>query len=218
MRWLNKQSYALRLLIDKIPLRQRHLALVTLFSLTMALSQLSLVLMGLDKHNEVLARIENLKQNNSRITETLTAHQQAANNPVLLALSNSNIEIEKRIDQFRQNIRDINSKLMSPESMIQLLRGLLEKQNLLSIVHFEVLPVKTVESTADNSILFYRHSIHLQLEGRFEALADYLQAIETTTDNQLFWDNIQIETENFPTLQIKINVHTLSQDEEWLNV
>ena len=106
---------------------------------------------------------------------------------------------------------------MSPDRMISLLKELLDKQSKLTLINFNVLPVVTIESNIDGGNLFYQHGLTMELEGEFEALSDYLSQIESLP-LQLFWDDLVIETQNFPTLTIKLRVHTLSQDEDWLNV
>ncbi len=218
MRWFYQQGYALRLMLEKFSLRERYLLLITVFALILMSFQGGLMLLGLDNNEEVLNRIETQMKKSEEVQQELVDYQKASQNPQILALRNSNDDLADRLVRLKSNISDINERLMSPERMLELLRGLLENQSNLTIIEFEVLPVVDIESKVDDSSLFFQHGIRMSLEGNFEALTTYLEAIESSSDYNLFWDGLTIETEDFPRLQIEINVHTLSQNEEWLNV
>lgn len=214
---LTRQSYQLRLLIERLSLRERYLILGTLVAVILIASQLLLMTSGLDSHEAVNARITEARQQTQTVRQALIDYQAAINNPRISSLQDSNETLQNRIDQLESRIADINSQLMSPERMISLLKNLLNNYSNLTLLTFEVLPVQTIESNIAGDSLFYQHGLAIEMEGRFEALTGYLEAIESM-NGQLFWDDLIVETENFPTLKIRLNVHTLSQDEEWLNV
>lgn len=214
---LNRQTYQARLLIEHLSTRERYLLLTVLFALVLLISQLILMLTGLDNHEAVQERLTQTRTQTQTVQQALIDYQAAINNPRIRALQDSNEDLRTRIEDLEGRIEDINSQLMSPERMISLLKELLNDYDNLTVTRFEVLPVNIIESNIDGGNLFYRHGLQIEMEGRFEALDDYLAAIEAL-EGQLFWDNLVIETDRFPTLNIRLEVHTLSQDEEWLNV
>ena len=212
-----KQSYALRLLIEKISQRERYLLLATLGALCFLIAEGLLMFTGLNNHELVLDRIAQKKSETERVKQVLVDYQAALNNPKIIALQSANRNLQENLDSLTQRIADINSRLMSPDRMTSLLKELLDKQSQLTIINFSVLPVTTIESNIDGGNLFYQHGLRMELEGEFESLTEYLSQIESLP-LQLFWDYLVIETKKFPILTIKLNVHTLSQDEDWLNV
>jgi len=212
-----KQSYALRLLIEKISQRERYLLLATLVALCFLIAEGLLMFTGLNNHELVLDRIAQKKSETERVKQVLVDYQAALNNPKIIALQSANRNLQENLDSLTQRIADINSRLMSPDRMTSLLKELLDKQSQLTIINFSVLPVTTIESNIDGGNLFYQHGLRMELEGEFESLTEYLSQIESLP-LQLFWDYLVIETKKFPILTIKLNVHTLSQDEDWLNV
>jgi MSHA biogenesis protein MshJ len=212
-----KQTYAVRLTIEKINKRERYLLVVTLAAIILLVTHLVLMVTGLDSHELVLERIEQKKADSARLEQVLVEYKAAINNPRLVALNNSNEDLQSKIDLLEQRIGDINEKLMSPDQMIALLKELMDKQSNLTVIRFDVQPVQVIESNLDGGNLFYQHSLTMKLEGEFEALTNYLSEIESLS-SQLFWDDLIIETGRFPVLEIQLKVHTLSQDEEWLNV
>ena len=217
-KWLCQHSYVLRLQIAKISLRERYLLLLTMFAAVMLIVHGILVATGMQSNTDVLNRIDNAKAQSQQLQQTLSDYQKAINNPSLLALQRDNAQLASSIDRLKLSINQVSERLMAPERMNALLRDLLERQTQLTLQSFQVLPVEKIQSSAENQSLFYRHGIELKLKGRFEALTAYLAAIETTAEGDLFWDDLIINTDNFPILDIDIKVHTLSQNEEWINV
>lgn len=214
---LSKQSYALRLLIHRVSMRERILILITMVFLVLVVAQGILWLTDLNNHDGVEQRIAQKQQEAAQYETALESLRAALNNPRIQSLTNSNNELRTQISNLQENIGDISGKLMSPNRMITLLKELLEDQQNLSLSRFNVNPVVSIESNFDGGTLFYRHGLSIELEGEFESLVSYLDKIEALP-TQLFWDALVIDTENFPILNIQIEVHTLSQDEEWLNV
>jgi len=214
---LSKQTYALRLLIDKRSVRERVLILL-LISAGLLLTTLGgLVLTGLDKHSAVVERIARVKTNVELYQSTLGGLEAARNNPKIIALKNNNTDLQAQLDKLQEGIAQIDQSLMSPDRMIGLLKELLDKDSRLALVSFEVQEVTVIESELDGSSLFYQHGLNIRLEGDFEALTAYLAKIEALP-SQLFWDELTIQTESFPLMRIELTVHTLSQNKDWLNV
>lgn len=212
-----KQRYALRLMIDRISIRERVLLLATMTVLILAIAEGALWLTNRQSNDEVEQRIAQKQQETAHYETALASLKAAVNNPRIQTLTNSNNDLNIQINNLEQNISDISSKLVPPDRMITLLKELLDDQQNLSLRRFDVNPVVAINSNIDSGTLFYRHGLALELEGEFESLTDYLAKIEALP-TQLFWDKLMIDTKNFPLLNIQIEVHTLSQEEEWLNV
>jgi len=213
----NQQAYALRLLIDRLSLRERVLVLILLCTGLLLLTQGGLILTGLDKHSAVLERITQVKTNVDLYQNTLSGLEAARNNPKIVALKNGNINLQAQLDKLQERITKIDESLMSPDRMVSLLKQLLDKDSRLALISFQVQPVTVVESDLDGSSLFYQHGLNIALEGDFDALTAYLAKIEALPA-QMFWDELTIQTELFPLMRIELTVHTLSQNKDWLNV
>ncbi|TCS43181.1 hypothetical protein [Reinekea marinisedimentorum] len=212
-----KHSYALRQQIEKLSIRERVMLIVTFFTVMVLAAQGVAMLFGYDKLDQVEARIELKKTEDQRYRETLAGLESSIDNPNILALQRSNDELAERIATIEKRIALIDETLMSPDRMSGLLRELLQDQSGLTLISFNVLPIKTIDSETTGERLFYQHGLAIELEGSFEALTDYLLAIESL-DSSLFWDSLLIETESFPALKIQLQVHALSSDEDWMHV
>jgi len=213
----SQQAYALRLLIDGRNVRERVLILILICTGLLLLTLGGLMLTGLDKHTAVLERIAQVKTNVDLYQNTLSGLETARNNPKIVALKNSNTNLQAQLDKLQERITQIDQSLMSPDRMVALLKELLDKDSQLELVSFQVQPVKVIESDLDGSSLFYQHGLNIELEGDFDALTAYLAKIEALPA-QMFWDELTIQTESFPLMRIELTVHTLSQNKDWLNV
>jgi MSHA biogenesis protein MshJ len=214
---LSRQSYALRLLIDRRSMRERLMILLLIGAVVLLLTWAGLRLTGFDKHTVMLNHIALIQADVERYQATLSGLKTARNNPKIIALKNSNVDLQAQLDTLQDRIARIDESLMSPDRMVALLKELLDKQGQLALVSFQVQPVTVIESEIDGTQLFYQHALKLELEGDFDALTAYLAKIEALP-TQLFWDAITIQTESFPLMRIELIVHTLSQDKDWLNV
>jgi MSHA biogenesis protein MshJ len=214
---LSRQSYALRLLIDRRSMRERLMIVLLIGAAVLLLTWAGLRLTGFDKHTVMLDHIALIQADVERYQATLSGLETARNNPKIIALKNSNVDLQAQLDTLQDRIARIDESLMSPDRMVALLKELLDKQGQLALVSFQVQPVTVIESEIDGAQLFYQHALKLELEGDFDALTAYLAKIEALP-TQLFWDAITIQTESFPLMRIELIVHTLSQDKDWLNV
>lgn len=212
-----KKIYSLRLTIERLNIRERILIMLVSFILIAALGHATVVLFKLNQTSQLKANLTQKQQASVSYNSALESLKASSNNPNVLALRRSNERLAERIEAIEKKFKSIETSLITPDQMYRLLRQLLEKENQLALKSFEVLPVLPIEAESTGVRLFYQHSISIELQGTFEALNQYLDAIEQL-EAGLFWDHLSVETESFPTLHIKLQVHTLSRSERWLRV
>jgi MSHA biogenesis protein MshJ len=208
--------FRLRLLIDRLSIRERVLALLSLVTVSILLSYSVLWYFGWDDQSQTQNRIEQLQTQTTDNRNALLAIEQARNSPQLQALSNQNERLRRDIQELNDQISGITDILIPPDTMATLLRELLGNSDL-TLVRFAALPSQPVAENDSADASLYRHRLDIELTGSFEALTRYLETIETLPW-RLFWDELSVETTQYPTLRIRLKVHTLSDQEDWLNV
>ncbi len=75
---------------------------------------------------------------------------------------------------------------------------------------------KTVGSSKNNNTIF-EHGLLLEMSGGYFETLDFLNALEKRHLN-VVWDEITYTVTKYPNATIKIIVHTLSLDEDWIGV
>jgi MSHA biogenesis protein MshJ len=208
--------FRLRLLIDRLSMRERVLALLSLVVVLSMFSYAFLWQIGWDDQSQTQAQIEQLQTQTMDNREALLAIEQTRNSPQLQALGKQNDRLRQDIEALDDRISAITDDLIPPETMATLLRELLGNSDL-TLVRFTALPALPATENDEAAATLYQHRLDIELTGNFDALARYLETIETLPW-QLFWDELSVETTEYPTLRIQLKVHTLSDQEEWLNV
>lgn len=206
----------LRLQLDRLQLRERILLLI-LIVLLLATSIYGIgYLSGLSQHQTQQQRVNELRQQYSANTTALNTLISARDNPVVLQLSARKAALESELAELDARLANITEVLIPPQQMVAVLRELLDNSDL-TLTRLELQPVTEVRSADVGQSALYQHKLELTLSGTFDDLSAYLNALETLPWH-LFWDRLSIETLNYPQLRIRLDVHTLSDQEVWMNV
>jgi MSHA biogenesis protein MshJ len=134
--------------------------------------------------------------------------------------------------RLQASLADINAKLAStsaglipPERMVQVIHDVLAGQHGITLISLHNEPVTTlVEATQSEagaspseSAGPYMHPVELVLEGRYLDVLTYLHALEALPWH-FYWKVLELETTEYPTNRVRIELSTLSMDKEWLGV
>ena len=124
--------------------------------------------------------------------------------------------LTKQVQQIELALGDYNRELIEPGEMARILEGILKEQAALSLVHVRNLPPESLQVTDEEGApVFYRHGLEIEVEGRYADCIDYLMAVEALPW-RLYWQAVDIEVLDYPQNRIRIEVSTLSLNEEWI--
>lgn len=208
--------FQLRLMIDRLAIRERAMLLVSLVLVVAGISYGVIWSLGWTDQSAIRNQITQLQVQTTDNQNARLALEQARNNPQLQTLSRQNELLRREIQELDDRISGITEVLIPPDTMATLLRELLGSSDL-TLVRFGALPAQPVNQEDSGEARLFRHQLDIELTGNFDALTGYLQTIEALPW-RLFWDELSVETEQYPTLKIRLKVHTLSDQEAWLNV
>ncbi len=124
--------------------------------------------------------------------------------------------IQQRIDEINAALGDYASELIDPAEMARVLEGILRRQSGLELVRIRNLPPEGISDGDETNVTrFYRHGLEIEVEGSFAACLDYLTEIEGLPW-RLYWQLLDLEVVEYPHNRIRLEVSTLSLDEEWI--
>ena len=152
----------------------------------------------------------------------LESQLEAARHPVLdeaeRARRDEVRQLEQQIAEIDKSISKAVSKLVPPEAAVEVLEELLAHDGRLELVNLTSQQPRRLgaEETQGASTL-YQHGLRIEIQGDFAATLDYLRRIEQS-DWQLLWDRFEYHVESFPDAHVTIELHTLSEREEWVGV
>jgi MSHA biogenesis protein MshJ len=105
---------------------------------------------------------------------------------------------------------------VSPNEMARVLQDLLTTRQGLTLMQLETLPVRENLTLGAPTKLF-EYGISIKFQGDFFSTMEYLQSIEKL-HWLIFWDKLDYKVTNYPLAEINIQLHTVSDREDWLNV
>lgn len=205
---------------EQRPLRERALLLLCLLVALFFIWD-SLVMSPLALHKK------NLRRQSSQLQEELVAL--AGQETRLLGRKDFDPDRENRrqleqlqaeLDKNQLQLEEKVDNLVSPREMSALLKDLLVRQKKLQLLSLENLPAEAQQVTdqpaADQRApLLYRHRLRLEFSGDYLATLDYLRKIKKLP-RQLVWEELEIETQEYPQARVRLQVYTLSLTKGWI--
>ena len=134
-------------------------------------------------------------------------------------------ELQSRLQLLETRLNHLQTTLINPDKMPELLRSLLKKNGNLKLIELKTLPVKgLLESSAENTeqaakqdVPVFRHGVEITIEGRYLDLLEYVTELEKMPWHVL-WSKAGLNAEHYPDSQLTLTVYTLSLDKTWLSI
>lgn len=201
--------------IDKLSRRERLLVMVTMLTV-MAGAWQGFVMVPLE-HRADASRIE-LESLRER---TDKANQSLQEQILQLAGHDSDERVQaalvrQRIEQINEELGSYAAELIDPSEMALVLEEVLKEQTRLSLVSIRNTTPELLAADLEGAgTSFYRHGLEIELEGSFADCLLYLAEIERLPW-RLYWQVLDIEAADYPTNRVRLEVSTLSLNEEWI--
>lgn len=129
-------------------------------------------------------------------------------------------QLELALEAVDERLRLKTIELIDPEQMFQLMTRLVYKESklkLLSLKRREVKQAITPSENQSDEASIYRHVLEVKFSGQFLDILKYMQSLENL-DWKLIWDEIEIVTDEYPRITVKVVISTLSTRKEWVGV
>ncbi len=134
-------------------------------------------------------------------------------------------ELQSHLQLLETQLSSLQTTLISPDKMPELLRSLLKKNGALKLIELKTLAVKgLLESTLENpekaakqDAPVFKHGVEITIEGRYLDLLEYVSELEKMPWHVL-WSKADLNAEHYPYSQLKLTVYTLSLDQTWLSI
>lgn len=137
-------------------------------------------------------------------------------------------QLKEHIAALEQEVVRVSNQLIKPEKMPDLLSDLLSRNEHLTLVSLNTLPITGLfddeEKSASNqrALPIFKHGVELTVEGRYLDLLSYVASVEQLPW-QLHWDNATLAvdkkpTSPYPLSKLTMTVSTLSLEKNWLSI
>lgn len=134
--------------------------------------------------------------------------------------------LERQLAKIDADIQSEISELVPPKAIVSLLEEMLTPDSGLQLVSLTSQEPYRVGSAIlhesesdilDSTNSLFRHGLRIEIEGDFAATLAYLKRVESSRWH-LLWDRFEYRVKDFPSANITIDLHTVSEQEEWLGV
>jgi MSHA biogenesis protein MshJ len=124
--------------------------------------------------------------------------------------------VQRRLDEINERLGGYAAELIDPAEMSRVLQGVLKEQSKLRLIRARNISHGAMSASAEaETTTFYRHGLEIEFEGSYLACLEYLQEIEALPW-RFYWQFLDIEVLEYPRNRIRLEVSTLSPDEEWI--
>jgi MSHA biogenesis protein MshJ len=157
-----------------------------------------------------------------------------ANDPTVLALAKEKKQ-QATLDDINAQLASTSAGLIPPERMVQVIHDVLSRQRGVSLVSLHNKPVTSLvqsaapapttntqpdgtQGTIEEAVSGpFVHPVEIVVEGSYLDVLAYLKALESL-DWRFYWKVLDLETKNYPTNRVRIELSTLSMDKDWIGV
>jgi MSHA biogenesis protein MshJ len=175
-------------------------------------------------HQPLLKDQQRLAVEISQIEQLLSSQQQLAIELENTGRHDPNLQNRQNLTALQQSIVNLKQQLNVGEKrfvpsqlMASALGDMLKQHGKLQLIKLETLPPKAFGSNDQQPAWVYRHTMSLTFQGDYFSTLNYLKALEGLPW-RIHWDNIDYKVQDYPLAQTRIQVYTLSFEQDWLGV
>ncbi|MCF7965154.1 hypothetical protein V3O24_15670 [Methylobacter sp. Wu8] len=127
-------------------------------------------------------------------------------------------ELKAEYNRLQELMLQGSKSFVPPHLMASALSDILTKNNQLTLIKLDTLPVTTLlESKQPQRLPIYKHGLAITFFGSYLDTLNYLAALESLPWH-FIWESIDYRVVEHPTAETTIKAYTLSFKESWLGV
>ena len=175
-----------------------------------------------------MQEIEDLKATNQSIARdvennraTIRDTRQVIAAGVYQEKENQLARLSKDLEALEDQLQVTTIELIDPEKMFQLMNQLIYRDSRLKLLNLKRREVKPAippinEEEAEEPGI-YRHVLEIEFAGKYLDILRYMENLEQL-DWKLLWDEIEIASDEYPNVTVKVVISTLSTRKEWVGI
>lgn len=204
--------------LDGLSLRERALVFVAALAVLFGI-WFNLVLAPVEARGEAMdRRAQALRQQLEQLNErSRLVAERLAQNPNR-ALERERTRLQARLETIDGDLRERTGAYVGPDQMARLLQNLLSDRRGLNLMALENTGPRRVQLEGDaeaSMVPIYRHGVVLEFEGRFGEVVNYLNAVKALPWRFL-WKRLEYEVTEYPAARVRLELETLSAEEDWI--
>lgn len=133
--------------------------------------------------------------------------------------------IRAQIKQMDEDLGRMVAGFVTPQDMAKLVEKALKESRGLEFVKVENIPPRSLaedqsatdadKATPEPAVAAYKHGLRIEMKGGYREIVTYLRALEALPW-KVFWGEVSLETETYPTSRVTVVIYTLSRRRGWI--
>jgi MSHA biogenesis protein MshJ len=178
----------------------------------------NLVYQPLLKNNQLLeTEIVNLRtQHNANLEIAKQIENQGQINPNAITREQLT-HLQASVNSLKAQLGMGEKKFVPSQLMANALSDILKQNSALRLIKLETLPVSGFGNQDQQPAWLFRHGMVITLQGDYFGVLNYLKTLEALPW-RIHWDSIDYSVKDYPLAETRLQVYTLSFDQDWLGV
>jgi len=174
-----------------------------------------------------LAEVKRLQKQNSNLqTEidsmNLAAEQvsQRIENGVHEAKQQQLESLQREFERINQVLQQKTLDLIEPDRMFELMQQMIFRESRLTLTGLKrksVQPVFDEDEADQQQGQIYRHVMQVRFHGSYQNILNYISSLEQL-EWKLIWDGITLQLDEYPRINVEIEISTLSDSQQWVGL
>lgn len=128
--------------------------------------------------------------------------------------------LQAELDRLNSQLQQKTLELINPDDMFNLMQQLIFSESKLKLTGLKrkrVTPVFESNPGEDEQAEIYRHVMQMGFKGSYRDILNYIRKLEDL-EWKLIWDHISLKLDEYPLIDVEIEISTLSDSQHWVGL
>lgn len=128
--------------------------------------------------------------------------------------------LQAELDRVKIQLQQKTLELIAPDDMFQLMQQMIFTESKLKLTGLKrklVRPAFEADAQDEQPAEIYRHVMQVSFQGSYQNILKYIQSLESL-EWKLIWDSITLKLDEYPKINVEIEISTLSDSQHWVGL
>jgi MSHA biogenesis protein MshJ len=128
--------------------------------------------------------------------------------------------LQSELDRVKDLLQQKTLELIEPDDMFQLMQQMIFTESKLKLTALKrklVRPAFEPDPENEQPAEIYRHVMQVSFQGSYQNILKYIKSLEAL-EWKLIWDKITLELDEYPNINVEIEISTLSDSQHWVGL
>jgi MSHA biogenesis protein MshJ len=128
--------------------------------------------------------------------------------------------LKAELDRVKAQLQQKTLELIEPDDMFQLMQQMIFSESKLKLTGLKrksVRPAFESDSQDEQQPEIYRHVMQVSFQGSYQNILHYIRSLESL-EWKLIWDKITLKLDEYPVINVEIEISTLSDSQHWVGL